>query len=166
MKTKLLTIVFALGLLTIIGGAYILTSAGQSPYPATIKYDPRFVDMDSTYPYYWAAEIRAPTGSGWNVKDINPGTIRFEGTLPIIPGSMYYDKGAQHVLFDGATVWYTILSKIGHYGVPPGSSTRTPVHYDFIVTGNLNNGEAFSSEGQQTWIAVSFPLGLPPPPPA
>jgi hypothetical protein len=165
MKTKYLTIVFALGLLTIISGAYILTSTGQTPYPATIKFDPRFVDMDSTYPYIWSAEIRAPTGSGWNVKDINPDTIRIEGYIPIIPGSMYYYKGAQTVQFKGQAVWNLLLAKINHLGVPPDASTNTPVHYDFIVTGNLINGEAFSSEGGQCWIAVRFPLGLPPPPP-
>jgi hypothetical protein len=164
MKTKLLTIVLAIGLLTIIGGAYVLNSAGQPPYPATIKWDPRFIEMDTTYPYIWSAEIRAPTGSGWNVKDINPDTIRLEGYVPIIAGSMYYNKGAQIVQFNGQAVWNILLSKIGHYGVPPDASTNTPVHFDLVVTGNLNNGEAFSSEGQQTWIAVRFPLGLPPPP--
>lgn len=165
MRTKLLTIVFALALLTIIGGAYILSSTGQAPYPAVIKFDPRFIDMDSTYPYTWSAEIRAPTGSGWNVKDINPNTILLEGYIPIISGSMYYYKGAQNVQFDGQAVWNALLGKIGHYGVPPDASTSTPVHYDFIVTGKLYNGDSFSSEGQQSWIAVRFPLGLPPPPP-
>lgn len=162
MKYRNLAITLGLTLLVILGGAFLLNSLGQTVFPANIKFDPKFIDMDSTYPPQWGCEIKAPTGSGWNVRDIDISTILFEHMVPIIPGSAFYDKGAQNVKFDGQAVWNTLLAKIGHLGVPPDASTNTPVHYYFTVSGYLTNGDPFQGQG---WIAVRFPLGLPPPPP-
>lgn len=162
MKAKLVTIALALGLLTVIGGAF-LASMGETPLLANIKFDPRQVDMDGAPVNAWNCEIKAPSGSGWNVKDIDLSTVMFEHFLPIIPGSAYYDKGAQNVQFDGQAVWNTILYKVGHQGIPPDvTNVNTPVQYYFTVSGYLTDGRYFEGQG---WIKVRFPMGLPPPPP-
>jgi hypothetical protein len=162
MKTKYLTITFSLCLLAILTGAFY-ASRGETPLPTTIKFDPRFVDMDGAPTNLYGCEIRAPSGTGWNPRDIDTSTIYFEHYLPIIPGSAYYDKGAMNVKFNGQAVWDYVQYKVGHMGIPPGvDNIRTPVMYYFTVSGYLTDGRYFEGQG---WIKVRFPMGLPPPPP-
>lgn len=161
-RAPLLTIAAACTMALLLVGALYL-SRGEPPLLANIKFDPNQVDMDGAPVNVWNCEIKAPSGSGWNVKDIDTSTILFEYFLPIIPGSAYYDKGAQNVQFDGQAVWNTLLAKVGHFGIPPDvTNTNTPVMYFFTVSGYLTDGRYFEGQG---WIKVRFPMGLPPPPP-
>jgi hypothetical protein len=164
MKTKWLTIAISLSLIAMMAGA-LYTTKGDPPLPTTIKFDPRNADMDGAPVVEWKCEIRAPSGSGWNPRDIDTSTVLFEDTIPILPGSAYYDKGAMNVKFDGQGVWNFVLYKVGHMGIPPDvDNTNTPVMYYFTVSGYLTDGRYFEGQG---WIKIRFPMGLPPaaPPP-
>jgi hypothetical protein len=162
MKTKWLTIAISLSLIAMMAGG-LYASKGDPPLVATIKFDPRNVDMDGAPTDLYGCEIRAPSGSGWNPRDIDTSTIQFEHYLPIVLGSAYYDKGAMNVKFDGQAVWNFVLYKVGHMGIPPDvDNTNTPVMYYFTVSGQLTDGRYFEGQG---WIKVRFPMGLPPPPP-
>lgn len=161
MKTKHLTIVFALGLLVILGGAVILVSLGTTPLQAAVKFDPNFIDWDSPAPPYWEAYVRAGEGSDFPARDIDCDTVMFEGSVPAKQGESYIYKGACVVKFDGQAVLNIIDARIAHMGVPPDATTKTPIRYDFTVTGKLLDGTDFMGTG---WIKVRFPYGLPPPP--
>jgi len=165
MKTRLLTIAFGIFLLAIIGGAYLLTSLAQPIVPATIKFDPNFIEWDGTAPTIWRAWIQSADGS-FNPANVNGSTVLFEYTVPASGGS--YDRGKWIAQFDGQAVWNILTAKINHLGVPPDISTKTPVHYYFTVSGRLLPTKAYPEgatfEGQG-WIAVRFVQGLPEPPP-
>jgi len=161
MKTKLLTIVLALGLLTIIGGAYIIASTGQEPLAAKIKFDPNFIEWDTTGPSIWRVWIQSEV---WNPLYVDGANVWFEHTLRASGG--HYEKGRWIAEFDGQTVFNILEGKIIHMGVPPDISTKTPVHYYFTVSGELKGAKDYPDgtpfEGQG-WIAVRFVGGLPPP---
>ncbi len=161
-RTRTLLVLSAFTIALLLAGA-LYVSLAETPLPAIPKFNPRNIDMDSTYPEIWYCEIKAPSGSGWNVRDIDLSTVRFEHYIPIInPEQAYYESGAMNVQFPGQAVWFALLAKVDHMGVPPGTSTRTPVPYYFTVSGYLNDGRYFEGEN---WIKVRFPEGLPPPPP-
>lgn len=163
MKTKHLTILFTLGLIAIVGGAAILAPQGQTPLPASIKFDPRFIEWDGAGPSVWIAWIQSEE---WNPAYVDPDSVMFEHTVPATGG--YYEKGRWIAEFDGATIFAILQARVGHMGVPPDISTKTPVHYYFTVSGELvgakdyPDGTPFEGEG---WIAVRFVHGLPDPPP-
>ena len=162
MKTKLLTIVLALGFLTILSGAFLLTSMGQDPVGAAIKFDPKTIDWDSSGPTYWYAEIRCGDGYDWNPRDIDDTVpILFEGSLPASDGS--YIPGAYVAKFDGSTVFNIISGIIGHMQVPPDTNK---VKLDFKVSGSLKDGTPFEGFGKITvrFVAGSNPEPPPPPP--
>lgn len=160
MKSNKLTLLFSLGLLATLAGAFILASAGQTPVIASVKFDPNFIDWDSPAAMVWLATIRPGEYEEWNPADIDGSTVVFEGTAPNLGG--YAIPGGYVAEFDGLAVHNKIAAMIGHMGVPPDATTKTPIKYYFIVTGNLNDGTPFEGEG---WIKVRFPGGLPPPPP-
>jgi hypothetical protein len=167
MKTKTLTIVFSLALLAIIGGAYMINSQGQEPLAAKIKFDPNFIEWDGGGPSTWIVWIQSET---WNPQYVDGSSVLFEHTVPATGG--HYETGKWIAEFEGpyAQAIFDILSgKIGHMGVPPDISTKTPVHYYFTVSGTLVGAKGYPDgtpfEGQG-WIAVRFVHGLPPPPPA
>jgi len=165
MKAKSLTIVVAFGLLAIISGAFLLTSQGQEPLDAVIKFDPNFIEWDTFGPPTWKVCIQAPA-SAWNARYVDGSSVLFDHTVPAIDG--YYENGKWIAIFDGQAIFNILSSKIGHMGVPPDISTKTPVHYYFTVSGTLvgakgyPDGTPFEGEG---WIAVRFVNGFPSPPP-
>ena len=159
MKTRLLTIALALSFITIVGGAYFLTSMGQEPVGAAIKFDPDYVEWDSIYPYYWLATIRSADGYDWNPRDIDPSTVLFEHMLPPVDG--YYVPGGYVARFDGQAVFNILTSTIGHMGIPPDTNLNKKVQYYFTVSGNLMDGTPFEGEGT---IKVRFVAGFPEPP--
>jgi hypothetical protein len=165
MKAKYVTIVLALGLLIVIGGAFLLTSQGQAPLAATIKFDPNFVEWDGTTPSVWRVWIQSADGS-FNPRYVDGSSVLFESTVPAIGG--HYETGKWIAEFNGQAIWNILSSTIGHMGVPPDISTKTPVHYYFTVSGTIvgakgiPDGTPFEGEG---WIAVRFIHGLPSPPP-
>jgi len=163
MKTKILTIVFSLGLLAILTGAYFLNSQGQEPLPATIKFDPKFVEWDGAPASTWIAWIQSET---WNSLYVDGASVMFEHVLPAKGG--HYEKGKWIAEFDGNVVFDILSGKVGHMGIPPDISTKTPVHYYFTVSGTLKGAKGYPDgtpfEGQG-WIAVRFIHGFPEPTP-
>jgi hypothetical protein len=158
MKTRKLTIIFALSLLAILCGVVIIASIGQTPVGASIKFDPNFFDWDGGAPQVWFAYIRAAEDYDWHPREIVPESIRFEG-IPPLDGELV--PGAYKAEFDGQAVYYALLGKITHMQPSP-PSTKTPIRFDFTVTGNLEDGTPFTGTG---WIKVRFPTGPPGPPP-
>lgn len=165
MKTKFAITALSLGLLIIITGAFLLASQGQAPLEAVIKFDPNIVEWDGAAPSVWKVWIQAPA-SAWNARYVDGSSVLFENTVPAIGG--YYETGKWIAEFDGQAIWNILSSTIGHMGVPPDISTKTPVHYYFTVSGTIvgqkgiPDGTPFEGEG---WIAVRFVHGLPTPPP-
>jgi len=82
MKTRKLTIIFALSLLAILCGVVIIASIGAEPVGASIKFDPNFVDWDGGAPQVWVAYIRCADGYDWHPREIVPDSIRLEGVPP------------------------------------------------------------------------------------
>jgi len=162
MKAKILTIVFAVGLLAIIGGAYLINTMGQEPLAAQIKFEPRFIEWDGAGPSTWIAYIQSEV---WNPLWVDNASVRFEHGLPAKGG--YYEKGRWVAEFDGGTVFNILSGQVEHMGIPPDISYKTPVHYYFTVSGTLKgakdypDGTPFEGEG---WIAVRFVHGFPIPP--
>jgi hypothetical protein len=160
MKTKHLTTIFMLSLLAIIGGAVILSSVGQMPLEAAIKFDPNFWDWDNPAPPYWLVYVRAGDTADFPARDIDGNSIMFEGTVQAEQGESYIYKGACVAKLNGQGVMNIIASRIGHMGVPPHATIKTPIKYEFTVTGKLKDGTPIAGTG---WIKLRFPGGLPPP---
>lgn len=159
MKTKYLATILALSLVAALGGA-ILLSAHAETVGATIKFDPQTIDMDGPAATWWLAIIRCDKANGynWDYRDINPETIRFEGTVPSVDG--YFIPGGYVARFNGQAVHNAILGKIYHMQLPPDYGKKVQLY--FTVTGNLNDGTPFV--GTDGKIKVYFPYGVPPPP--
>ena len=105
----------------------------------------------------------------WNPLYVDSSSVMFEHSLPAKGG--HYEKGRWIAEFDGHAVFDILAGKVGHMGIPPDISTKTPVHYYFTVSGTLKGAKDYPDgtpfEGQG-WIAVRFVEGLPvtaPPPP-
>ncbi len=165
MKTKILTIALAISFIAVLGGAIFLNSSAEVPLPAAIKFDPNFVEWDGTSPSVWKVWIQSEDGS-FNPKYIDGSSVLFENTVPATGG--YYETGKWIATFDGQTIWNILSATIGHMGVPPDISTKTPVHYYFTVSATLVGAKGYPDgtpvEGEG-WIAVRFIHGLPDPPP-
>jgi len=165
MKTRLITIALAISFIVALGGAIFLNSRAEPPLLAAIKFDPNFVEWDGTSPSVWKAWIQSADDS-FNPLYVDGSSVLFENMVPAIGG--HYETGKWIAEFDGQSIWNILSATIGHMGVPPDISTKTPVHYYFTVSGTIvgakgiPDGTPFEGEG---WIAVRFVHGLPSPPP-
>jgi len=165
MKTRILTIIFSVGLVAMLTGAYFLSSRGLEPLEAVIKFDPKFVEWDGAPTSTWIVWIQAPA-SAWNARYVDGASVMFEHVLPAKAG--HYETGKWIAEFDGNTVFDILSGKVGHMQIPPDISTKTPVHYYFTVSGTLKGAKGYPDgtpfEGQG-WIAVRFIHGFPTPTP-
>lgn len=163
MKTRLLVIALAISFTVILGGAIFLASIAEDPLAADIKFDPKFIEWDGAGPSVWRVWIQSEV---WNPAYVDGDSVMFEHTVPAITG--YYEQGKWIAEFDGSAVFAILQSTVGHMGVPPDISTKTPVHYYFTVSGELVGAKDYPDgtpfEGE-SWIAVRFVYGLPDPPP-
>jgi hypothetical protein len=153
MKTKWLTIAISLSLLAIMAGAVFLSTQGQDPVGASIKYNPNRIVWDGPAANPWQATIRAAAGYDWNPRDIDTSMpILFEYTVPSIGG--YYISGGYVALFDGYAFHNVLIGRVGHM-TPDGT-----LKYYFTVSGYLKDGTPFAGQG---WIRIEFPAPTAPP---
>ena len=134
----------------------------------TIQSAPTLTLQGFIYPYKVNLEEPAPSkfyvfmwfkwGSGGRVRDIDPSTLRIEGTVAPLPGSAWNFWFLAGFAVDGAELVDVIWILVYHMGIPPGAYEPVPL----TITGQLYDGTPF--EGTFT-VKVYHPNPGPPPPP-
>jgi len=165
MKLDALTVVFSVGLITLLVGVLLIPAATATIEAFSVTFEPKRMDLVNPEELVTATiRFKAAHGEDQRVVEINTSTVLLEGSVPAILGSNSTGTQPPEYLcdFDGYAVRDVMWLKIYHMGMPPNPQGNYVV--DLTITGNLYDGTPFTGTGH---IQVKSPKAhSSPPPPA